>query len=86
MAVKNTTRIHNLILMQSIEETNPDIVEKLIKEEFKKMNQEEISFLLQDGLMGTFKDKDGNPLKLSNKTLQQLMLYKIDQFVDKKES
>ena len=80
-------RLNNLSLMKGFEQEFPEMIDEFVNDHLQYMNQEEVSFILQDSIMGTFKDKKtGEPFKLSTKTMQKLMLYKIDQFVEMNSS
>jgi len=74
------TRKDNLIMLKTLEETNVELIDKLLgSEEIKQTNQLEISFMIQDSLMKTFVNvSDNTPLTLSNNTLRLLMLYKLN--------
>lgn len=74
MGVSRLTRKHNILLMFSIEKSN-DTLKELIEGGFNGMPDDEIKFIIKDGLEGTFKDDDGSPMKLSPITIQSMMYH-----------
>lgn len=77
-------RKENMILMKALEdieaETGENLVEQLVESEvFKLTDPKDVSFLIQDSIMGTFSNKNtGEEFKLKNSTVMKLMVFKLE--------
>jgi len=85
MKIDIETRKNNLIMLKALEETDQNLIIKLFEgEDIQQMNQTEISYMLQDSMLGTFVDENKIPLKLNNNTVMCMMVYKL-KLLEKKE-